>query len=156
MIPNWPLGLFVGIVSVAAALSPNQPTEAPKGPLLPVSEQVVYRSPELNSWIELLGDHENCKPEGTPDSGSLSYGRWCYKTGTFLMFVRQFKMLPKAEDGEVLNLIGDEVFQRKLTRRVFEDNLNNWKHWECTVIGARSERCARYGITGKGIGLPPK
>lgn len=97
----------------------------------------------LEEWIDTLGAHENCPPQGIVDTnGKMSYGRWCYQFDTFKKFVRQFNLLPNTEDDELMNWIGDDSFQRRLTVLVFKDSLGNWKHWKNTV-----ER--------KDVGMPP-
>lgn len=100
-----------------------------------------YFPDELDIWLMKLASHEGCKPEGTMDRGSLSYGLFCYKEGTFKMFVKKYDLLPNAEEDEIMNLIGDAQFQWKLTRMVFEDSCQNWRNW--------------YTSTVKKIGLPP-
>ena len=96
-------------------------------------EGVLEQPGPLDEWIETLGSMENCAPEGTWDSGSYSYGRWCYKEPTFKYFVRRYDLLPHVEDVELMNWIGDETFQRSLTRMVFEDSYKNTSHWHTSV-----------------------
>lgn len=111
---------------------------------------------ELAIWLTKLHKGENCPPTGLIDSNGLrSSSIFCYQNSTFIGFVKLYNLLPGAEDKEILNFIGDSDFQWKLTRIVFEDNPKNWRHWECTVLGKKSEKCAKLGIKHDGIGLPP-
>ena len=102
----------------------------------------------LEEWLFRLSRGENCPPEGIWDVHSFSYGRYCYKKGTFLGFVRLYNLMPQAEDNEVFNMMGDPKFQDILTRAVFENNPKDRVHWRNTVLGNE-----KLGI--KGIGLPP-
>lgn len=73
-------------------------------------------------------------------NGQLSYGRFCYQAGTFIVFVKKFNLMPGAEDAEIMNMIGDEAFERSLTVLEFRHDPRAWWHWQTTV--------------GK-IGMPP-
>ena len=113
-----------------------------------VAEGVNFepKNEALEEWVEELGDMENCSPQGTWDSGSYSYGRWCYKKSTFEYFVRNYfgyDLLPYVEDEELGNWIGDEAFQRKLTRMEFEKSYANTSHWHTSIYI-------------RGLGEPPK
>ena len=104
-------------------------------------------SDPLGDWIDKLAKHEACPPEGIIDvNGKRSFGPFCYQTQTFLWFMSYFRkhgvdLAPHAEDRELANLISDSNIQKRLTRLIFEDNLNNWIHWRLTVT--------------KKIGYPP-
>jgi hypothetical protein len=106
----------------------------------------IEKDPSLEKWIDKLGAHENCPPEGIIDSNGLrSYGRYCYQEGTFIMFVKIYRkkgyeLLPQAEDSELLNMIGDDHFTKELTYIVFKENPGDWTHWRNSV---------------KKIGVPP-
>lgn len=95
----------------------------------PVVPEVKVSDP-VAEWVDKLGEHENCPPEGIIDSNKKrSYGKFCYQVETFKMFVKRYNMLPQAEDKEVLNFISDDTFQKELTVRVIRDNPKNWTHW---------------------------
>lgn len=94
----------------------------------------IFIPDKLDSWLDKLEKGENCNPRGTMDNGSLSYGAFCYKAGTFVMFVRKFKFLKNTEDAELMNFIGDPDFQRTLTRKEFLEDPNAWKHWRTTIV----------------------
>ena len=69
-------------------------------------------------WIAKLEKRENCSSTGTWDSSSWSYGAMCFKFNTFRHYVRQYELLPDAEDNELMNWIGDADFQRELTKLI--------------------------------------
>lgn len=104
--------------------------------------KVSEPGPKFEVWLTRLGKGEACPPHGLVDTNNKkSYGTFCYQEYTFLMFVRKYNLLPQAEDREVLNFIGDKEFQLLLTKKVFDDDLDNWIHWQTTI---------------RRIGLPPK
>lgn len=105
---------------------------------------------ELDFWINKLGKIERCEPNGTWDSGSLSFGILCFKEKTFIQYVKKFNLLPDAEDKEILNFIGDNFFQKRLARLMILDNFNNWKHWQTSIL----RECNQFGVCG--IGFPPR
>ena len=124
------LGVVVGVMPKALPELKDTPVSLSEGA---VSEIIINQKSDLYAWIEKLGDNEGCSTIGTPDNGSLSYGRWCYKSGTFKMFVKKYNLLPDTEENEIMNWIGDNSFQRILTRAVFNDSITNASHWKNTV-----------------------
>jgi len=59
---------------------------------------------------------------------------------TFRSFVDKFGLAPRPEGSDVMDLIYDCAFQKRLAARMILDNHENWKHWKRTV---------------QRIGLPP-
>lgn len=102
----------------------------------------------LEAWLSGLEEKENCPPDGVWDVHSLSYGIYCYKEKTFLGFLKTPKyrkaLAPNTEDGELMNLIGDPLFQRNLTRMIVlnesADTIENL--WWTSIVK-------------RGLGLPP-
>jgi hypothetical protein len=68
------------------------------------------------------------------------YGCLQFRETTFRYFVDKFELAPDAEDAEVMELIYDCAFQKRLAARMIRENPENWKHWRNTV---------------QRIGLPP-
>jgi hypothetical protein len=119
---------------------------------IPISEEQAVKSgisaeeTAIDEWVDRLGERERCDPLGTPDGGSLSYGRFCFKRGTFTMFVKKYNLLPQCEDEEIMNWINDSEFQERLTKIIITNNPEDWRHWKNSVMVYRGR---------KGIGLPP-
>ena len=119
-------------------------------------EGIVAPKDPLDSWLTELGKAENCPESGIVDSNGLkSYGKLCFQERTFVSYSLALNEFPNAEPYELPNLMTGETEQRRLAKRMIKEDYNNWKHWECTVLGARSEKCAKLGIKGIGIGYPP-
>ena len=55
---------------------------------------------------------ENCDVLGTWDSGSLSYGQYCFKRQTLLAGIKELGLYPNAEFHELDNFLGDEETQK--------------------------------------------
>ena len=119
-------GVLAGAVVSAMTLMVNVNTSV--APTTPVQHD------ELTVWLTKLAKNENCPHQGIIDSNGLrSSGIFCYQDRTFIGFVKKYNLLPNTEDKEILNFIGDNEFQLKLTRLVFEDNPKHWTHWFNTV-----------------------
>jgi hypothetical protein len=97
----------------------------------------------LRKWIDALAVAESGnRPwivHQDRDGGS-NYGCLQFRERTFRVFVKKFNLAPNAQPDEVMNLIYDCGFQKRLAARMIRKNCENWKHWRKTV-----ER----------IGLPP-
>lgn len=131
---NTLFGFAAGVTVLTSIFGASTVT----APLKPIQHDT------LTIWLSKLAQHENCPPQGIIDSNNLrSSGIFCYQDSTFIQFVKKYKLMPQAEDKEILNMIGDISFQEKLTRMVFEDNPANWVHWYNSVT---------YG----GFGKPPQ
>ena len=91
-------------------------------------------SAPLRAWLKQLRSGENCPDSGLIDSnGTSSYGSYCYQANTFIGFTKASKLLPQAEDREILNFIGDHAFQDRLTFWVYTHIPYVWTHWANTV-----------------------
>jgi hypothetical protein len=74
--------------------------------------------------------------------GRYYYGCLQFREKTFRFFVEKFNLGPTDdEDAEVMDLIFDCAFQKRLAALMIRDNPENWKHWRTTVK--------------RRIGLPP-
>jgi hypothetical protein len=97
----------------------------------------------LAQWIEALAAAESGNREWISHQdrdGGYNYGCLQFRERTFRHFVGKFNLAPNAEPDEVMNLIYDCAFQKRLALRMLRDNPENWKHWRKTV---------------RRIGLPP-
>jgi hypothetical protein len=72
--------------------------------------------------------------------GRYYYGCLQFRESTFRYFVEKFKLAPNAEPAEVMNLMFDSAFEKRVAARMIRQDPGNWKHWRKT--------------TGR-IGLPP-
>lgn len=104
-------------------------------------EKGIYSRP-MEEYLDKLRDMESCSEQGTPDMGSPSFGAYCYKTGTYLLFVRKYKLLPNMEDGELINNLSDYRTQRELTRLILAYEPNGARNWYTSIFV-------------RGLGLPP-
>ena len=103
----------------------------------------------LMHWLDDLARHEGCAFKvvngelvGTWDNGSYSYGPLCFKRGTLIGFVKGLKILPEAEDDEIMNLAGDAQFTKQVAYKMITTRYENWRHW--------------YNTVKNHVGLPPK
>ena len=73
-----------------------------------------------------------CESGGNPlavgDSGKAR-GILQFWPGTFLTQMKKYKLLPDAEDKEIMNFYTDSDMQRRLARKMLEDDMNNLRHW---------------------------
>ena len=72
--------------------------------------------------------------------GRYYYGCLQFRVKTFWYFVDKFGLAPNPEGSDVMELIYDCAFQKRLAVGMILDNPENWKHWRKTV---------------QRIGLPP-
>ena len=109
--------------------------EAPDLKIAPVSDS---KAPVGRVYAVLgsdyLEDLAMCESSNNPlavnwhDHGSPSYGLLQFKEATFKSKVRQYNLLPEAEDSEIMNWIYDGQFQLKLARLILEEK-NGWRAW---------------------------
>ena len=98
-------------------------------------------SVKTDAWIEKLGDMESCSSLGTLDSGSLSYGRFCWKRETWEHYAKLSKLFPYAEDYELMNLL-DKSNEKKVVKWIVKNEPGQLTHlWYTTIVI-------------KGLGLP--
>ena len=97
----------------------------------------------LARWIDALALAESGNRDWIAHQdrdGGYNYGCLQFRERTFRRFVRKFNLAPNAEPDEVMHLIYDCAFQKRLALSMLQDNVENWKHWKKTA---------------KRIGLPP-
>lgn len=76
-----------------------------------------------------------CESGGNPqavnwfDHGSPSYGKYQYKETTWKEKIRQYGLLPQAEDSELMNFIFDENVQDRLTFLILSNEKEGWRLW---------------------------
>ena len=89
-------------------------------------------TPEIEKTLDRLS---RCESNNRDDIKILdsnkkySYGRFMYQEETFKGFVKEYKLLPEAEDLEIMNFIYDGEFQRELTGMMLTKDRENWRHW---------------------------
>jgi hypothetical protein len=82
----------------------------------------------------LLDKLAYCESSGNPkalnpnDAGSPSYGLYQYKAATWKTYLAKYGLTPAT--GAPLDHIYDASLQKELTRRILEDEVDGWKHWQ--------------------------
>lgn len=113
-------------------------------PLMVVAENSIPRD-DLEIYLDNLQQYEcrNCPDnfDKIDNDGVAVYGVYQFKESTFREQVRKFNLLPNAEYGEIMNMIYDTSFQRKLVRMMLEENPRLISRWKVSVK--------------RGLGLPP-
>jgi len=117
---------------------------APSGSANAATVEAVPRGGTLRKWIDALAVAESGNRNWIvhqDNDGRLYYGCLQFREETFLYFANKFRLTQTAaQAGDVMSLIYDCSFQKRLATRMIHENPENWKHWRKTV-----ER----------IGLPP-
>jgi len=141
---NWLTVLVLGAFIVTLAIySDNVKNE----PILEENTDTATSTPEeakMLAYVANLAKNEGCSKTGTLDNAggkikgadAYSYGKYCYKPGTFKYFVREYfgyDLLPQAEDAELMNWITDDTFTTELTVKILSHSPKNWVHWTTTV-----------------------
>jgi len=127
---------------VGAAGCPDADGKPDRSSSEEVSETCIQ--PPLTGWLNALSFAESGNRPWIVHQdrdGRDYYGCLQFREKTFRFFVKKFNLAPNAEAPEVMALIFDCAFQKRLAARMIHDNPDNWKHWRNTV-----ER----------IGLPPR
>ena len=97
----------------------------------------------LAQWIDALAIAESGNRDWIAHQdrdGGYNYGCLQFRERTFRHFVKKFNLAADADPDEVMNLIYDCAFQKRLALHMLRDNVQNWKHWKKTA---------------RRIGLPP-
>lgn len=101
---------------------------------------------ELKDWILELVQKESGGREDIKHldvNGKYSYSCLQFQEETFVGFVKEFNLLPGAEDDEILNFIMDCEIAKQLAFLMISDRYDNWKHWRNSVLNTD-------------LGLPPQ
>ena len=132
-------GLLSASVSITGGVSaPANPTQIATAP-------VERKADKLDAWINSLVNKES---EGRSHikildhNARYSYGCLQFQMETFEGYVKRYELLPNTEDSELENMIYDCDFQKLLTRKMIEENPENWRHWYTSVAK-------------RGLGVPP-
>lgn len=90
----------------------------------------------LREWVDALAAAESGNRAWIVHQdrdGRFYYGCLQFRESTFRYFVEKFRFAPNAEPAEVMNLIYDCAFQKRLAARMIRQNPENWKHWRNTA-----------------------
>lgn len=120
----------------------------PLGIVQPAS--IATQQDKLDVWLNKLIQVESggkADIKVLDSNNRYSYGVLQFQMATFKGYVKQYNLLPYAEDREIENSIYDCDLQKALAKRMIQEDYNNWKHWYNSVVGYQGR---------KGIGLPPK
>ena len=92
----------------------------------------------LTEYINELAVFEcrNCpaKYDRVDSNGELSYSCMQFQEITFREQVAKYDMLPDIEPHEIGNFIYDCSFQKKVVRKMIENDPNYWRHWRTSII----------------------
>lgn len=108
-------------------------------------DPIERKADKLDAWIDSLVAKES---EGKAHIKILdhndrySYGCLQFQMETFESYIKRYNLLPYAEYSELENMIYDCDFQKLLTRKMIEENPENWRHWYTSVAK-------------RGLGVPP-
>jgi len=97
----------------------------------------------LDQWIDALAFAESGNREWIVHrdrDGRDYYGCLQFRDTTFRYFVAKFDLAPNTDTAEVMSLLYDCAFQKRLAARMLRADAENWKHWKGTA---------------QRIGLPP-
>lgn len=106
---------------------------------------IERKADKLDAWIEALVQKES---EGKSHikimdhNARYSYGCLQFQMETFEGYVKRYDLLPETEDAELENMIYDCDIQKTLTRKMIEEDPENWRHWYTSVAK-------------RGLGAPP-
>jgi|SRR5579872_2702289 len=105
----------------------------------PAAQQPPAQQPpprRLRSWLNALSFAESGNRPWIVHQdrdGRFYYGCLQFRAETFQYYVKKFDFAPDAQDVEVMDLIYDCAFQKRLAARMIGDDPENWKHWRNTV-----------------------
>lgn len=89
-------------------------------------------------YIDKLQKYEcrDCPAEydRVDSNGELSYSCMQFQLPTFKEQVAKYDMLPDIEPHEIMNFIYDCEFQKKLVRKMIENDPKYWRHWRTSII----------------------
>ena len=97
----------------------------------------------LDQWIDALEFAESGNREWIVHrdrDGRDYYGCLQFRDTTFRYYVAKFDLAPNTDPAEMMSLLYDCAFQKRLAARMLHADAENWKHWKGTT---------------KRIGLPP-
>src|SRR5690242_3305878 len=89
----------------------------------------------LVEWIDALAVAESGNRDWIAHQdrdGGYNYGCLQFRERTFRHYVKKFNLAPDAQPDDVMNLIYDCAFQKRLALRMLRETPENWKHWKKT------------------------
>ena len=142
------LGLIAALMICTAltVLAASSPLVLAPGHEDEIINESSYQKDKLDQWIDRLADEfecVHCPPvfRHLDTNGEYSYAYLQFQAPTFVYAVKRYRILPAAEDGEILNFIYDRAVQEAVARCMLENEASAWKHWRTSV--------------NRGLGLPP-
>jgi hypothetical protein len=125
-------------VSCQLALAWAPDSAGPVGDLAtPSVERANVRAQRsLRQWLDRLSFAESTNREWITHQdrdGRNYYGCLQFRESTFRFFVKKYNLAPDAEESEVMDLMFDCEFQKRVAGHMLRDNPENWKHWKFTV-----------------------
>lgn len=135
--------LVSGLLSASVSLTGGVST--PANTNQPAVTQTAHKADKLDVWINSLVAKES---EGKvhikilDHNDRYSYGCLQFQMETFESYIKRYELLPNTEDAELENMIYDCDFQKLLTRKMIEEDPENWRHWYTSVAK-------------RGLGVPP-
>jgi hypothetical protein len=123
-----------GLILAAAAIAAwGESAPAPSATRAPKS---------LNKWLDALSFAESGNRDWIMHKdrdGRFYYGCLQFRERTFRYYVAKYN-LADSDETDVMELIYDCAFQKRVAARMIRDDQENWKHWRNSA---------------KRIGLPP-
>jgi len=113
------IALIIIGIAIAWVKWPPREVEVPSKEIVPVEEQKAENWQD--HWMSKLSSMENCPTEGIMDVGSLSYGHFCWKQGTWKGYVKLTEVFPHTEQGEAMNLVGDLRDEKKMVQWILDN-----------------------------------
>ena len=97
---------------------------------------IVATFPLDKEFVDKLAMCESGKRDDiriVDSNGLYSYGRFQYQRATFISKVKQYGLMPNAEDEEIMNNIYDKNIQTKLTIQILKEKFG-YRNWlNCTI-----------------------
>ena len=102
----------------------------------PPAPQKPRRQRTLAKWLDALSFAESGNRAWIVHQdrdGRFYYGCLQFREKTFRFYVDKFGLAANDEQNDVMELIYDCSFQKRLARRMILDDPENWKHWRTTA-----------------------
>lgn len=102
-----------------------------------IAEEPI-RHDALDQYIDTLANEYECRdcPElfkRLDSNNRYSYGCLQFQEATFISSVKRYKLLPQAEDHEIMNFIYDCEFQKTVAREMFLSEKDAANHWFTSI-----------------------
>lgn len=138
---NYLLKILTGITGTFFIITPIfqlitlNSQEVSNLPEINLTKEDILNILERNKILQKMEDLALCESSNNPlalnpdDKGTPSYGLFQYKETTWKRYIKQYNLLPEAEEHEYMNFIYDEELQRKLTFLILKNEKDGWRHW---------------------------